>query len=46
MKGWNEGASVAKPHQSMLPRSVGVSIAAIAALLCWAAVIGIVQAIP
>jgi hypothetical protein len=27
----------------MLPRSIGVSIAAFGALLCWAGVIGMVQ---
>ena len=43
MKGWDEGAIVAKPREPVLPRSVGVSIAAAGALLCWVGVIGIIQ---
>jgi hypothetical protein len=45
MKGWDEGAIIARSREPVLPRSVGMSIAAVGALLCWAGVIGIIQAL-
>jgi len=42
MRGWNEELTSAGPHDGILPRSTGVSIAALGALLCWIGLFGII----
>jgi hypothetical protein len=41
MKLWNQSVWAAPPRDTVLPRSVGVLIAAMGALFCWAVVIAV-----
>ncbi|WP_223031195.1 hypothetical protein [Hephaestia mangrovi] len=45
MTSGNEFMAAAGSRRSMLPRSIGFSLAALGSLLCWAGLIGIFQAI-
>lgn len=45
MTSGNEIMAAAGSRRSMLPRSIGVLLAAFGSLLCWAGLIGIFQAI-